>query len=156
MVNFTPRLLKREKRQAEPVNSPLETIKAKNLISPKLPSFKLNMTMEQAVKEFLEHNAPGGPVIDAQGKVVGYLSQKECLLQAKETRYNRTEIGYVSQYMTMLIHDVGKETTLRELVDLFADNWFHNYPVVDHGRLIGVVDRHEVLAAFAQTKATTW
>jgi CBS domain-containing protein len=55
------------------------------------------------------------------------------------------------QYMTSAVKTVTRDTTLRELEALFAKHDFNSFPVVEDGRLSGVVSKFDFLRAFAFT-----
>ena len=55
------------------------------------------------------------------------------------------------QYMTSAVRTVRRETTLRELEALFAEHDFNSFPVVEDGKLAGVVSKFDFLRAFAFT-----
>jgi CBS-domain-containing membrane protein len=57
----------------------------------------------------------------------------------------------VEQYMTHAVQTVGCCTRLRELDGLFRRHDFNAFPVVEAGRLVGVVTKFDFLKAFAFT-----
>ena len=57
----------------------------------------------------------------------------------------------VGQWMTRDVTVVGRDTTLRELEHLIATRDFNAFPVVEHGRMVGIVTKFDFLKAFAFT-----
>jgi CBS domain-containing protein len=57
----------------------------------------------------------------------------------------------VGQWMTRDVTVVGRNTTLRELEHLIATRDFNAFPVVEHGRMVGIVTKFDFLKAFAFT-----
>ena len=55
------------------------------------------------------------------------------------------------QYMTSAVRTVRRETTLRELEALFGEHDFNSFPVIEDGKLAGVVSKFDFLRAFAFT-----
>jgi CBS domain-containing protein len=55
------------------------------------------------------------------------------------------------QYMTSAVKTVTRESTLRELEALFAEHDFNSFPVMQDGKLVGVVSKFDFLKAFAFT-----
>lgn len=158
MVNFTPKLVNRKGTHAVPEvpSRALEQIKAKDLMTKSFPKFFADMPMEAAVSEFVKHPASGGPVVQGNDILIGYLSQRDVLILARESKLNHSEAGQVKKYMYDMVRTIDENTNLLELVDLFSKEWFHNYPVVCKGKLVGMIDRHAVLRAFADFHTTTW
>jgi CBS-domain-containing membrane protein len=57
----------------------------------------------------------------------------------------------VLRYMTRDVIVVARNTTLRELEDLIAAHDFNAFPVLEDGRMIGIVTKFDFLKAFAFT-----
>ncbi|WP_257168949.1 HPP family protein [Bradyrhizobium sp. SRS-191] len=54
-------------------------------------------------------------------------------------------------YMTRTITTVTRDTTIRELGDMFDRDDFNTYPVVENDEVIGIVTKFDVLKCFAFT-----
>lgn len=54
-------------------------------------------------------------------------------------------------YMTRPAQTVTPETTLRELGTLFAERDFNAFPVVEQGKVVGIVTKFDLLKAFVFT-----
>ncbi|MGJ5181697.1 CBS domain-containing protein [Bradyrhizobium oligotrophicum] len=54
-------------------------------------------------------------------------------------------------YMTRTITTVTRETSIRELGDMFDRDDFNTYPVVENDEVIGIVTKFDVLKCFAFT-----
>jgi CBS domain-containing protein len=57
----------------------------------------------------------------------------------------------VDQYMTRPVTTVTRQTTLRELEVLFEKDDFNSFPVVEEGKMVGIVTKFDFLRAFAFT-----
>lgn len=56
-----------------------------------------------------------------------------------------------AQYMTRAVKVVGRQTTMRELEALFAAHDFNAFPVVENGKLLGIVTKLDLLRNFTFT-----
>ena len=56
-----------------------------------------------------------------------------------------------AQYMTPKVKTVTRQCTMGELETLFAQYDFDAYPVVDNGRMLGIVTKFDFLRVFAFT-----
>jgi len=56
-----------------------------------------------------------------------------------------------SQYMTRTVKTVTRQTTMRELEALFEKHDFNAFPVVEDGKMLGIVSKFDFLSAFAFT-----
>ena len=55
------------------------------------------------------------------------------------------------QFMTRTVITVNRQTTMRELAVLFKKHDFNAFPVVEDGRLCGIISKFDFLHAFAFT-----
>ena len=57
----------------------------------------------------------------------------------------------VSQFMTRTVLTVNRQTTMRELALLFEKHDFNAFPVVEDGKMSGIISKFDFLRAFAFT-----
>ena len=57
------------------------------------------------------------------------------------------------QYMTRTVTTVARQTTMRELGALFEKHDFNAFPVVEDGKMLGIVSKFDFLRAFAFTSS---
>ena len=55
------------------------------------------------------------------------------------------------QYMTRAVTTVTRQTTIRELEALFEKHDFNSFPVVEAGKMLGIVTKFDFLRTFAFT-----
>jgi CBS domain-containing protein len=55
------------------------------------------------------------------------------------------------QYMTSAVHTVERNLTLRQLERLFDEHDFNAFPVVEDGRVLGIVTKFDFIRTFAFT-----
>lgn len=56
-------------------------------------------------------------------------------------------------YMTRNVTTVTRDTTIRELSDMFDRDDFNTYPVVENDEVIGIVTKFDILRCFADRKS---
>ncbi len=59
--------------------------------------------------------------------------------------------GTADQYMTRAVTTVTRQTTMRELEALFEKHDFNSFPVVEGGKMLGIITKFDFLRAFAFT-----
>jgi CBS domain-containing protein len=57
----------------------------------------------------------------------------------------------VKQYMTSAVKTVTRQVNMRDLEALFAKHDFNSFPVVEAGKMLGIVSKFDFLRAFAFT-----
>lgn len=106
------------------------------------------MPIFQAITLLLKNRISGAPVVDDDGRLVGVLSEKDCLrVFANEAFFSQNAGGPVSSYMTTNIQSVDPDDDVFKAADLFLKHSFRRLPVVDDGRLVGQISRRDVLKA---------
>jgi len=124
-----------------------------------------------AAKLLLEKGINGIPVVDKKGELVGIICQSDLIAQQKrlpipsiftlldgfiplastkhfEKAVQKIAATTVADAMTPKPVTVQTETSIEELASLMVDKNFHTLPVVDEGKLVGVVGKEDVLRTF--------
>lgn len=125
--------------------------------------------VDMAVRLLAEHDISALPVVDENGALIGILSEADLM--------HRTEIGTekrrpwwresitapvtlamdfakshgkrVHELMTPDVVTVSRDTPLAEIAALFEHHGIKRVPVVEDGRLVGVVSRSNLIQALA-------
>ena len=105
-------------------------------------SIRPEATLAEAVAILTQQHIGGAPVVASDGAVVGVISELALIdvvfdCDAKEAR--------VSDYMTPEVHTVHPDDSLTRPAQLFALYSFRRLPVVEDGRLVGIVTRRDLM-----------
>lgn len=100
-----------------------------------------------AIKMLLDRRHSGAPVIDGDGRLVGILSQKDCLKVVYSASYHQDWGGRVDDYMSAEVATLTSGTDIISAADKFMHSKFRRFPVVRDGGMIGLICRHDVLRA---------
>jgi CBS domain-containing protein len=125
----------------------LGSVVARDYMETQVVTFTPDMEVMTAINDLVKHNISGAPVLDADGKVVGVLSEKDCLKVALTAGYEGVPAGIVSEYMTHNAITVEPDTPILEIASRFLDSAIKRYPVVKNGKLVGQISRADVLRA---------
>jgi len=98
-----------------------------------------------AVDFLLEHRVTGAPVIDANGRLVGMLSERDCLkLLAKGIDFSVPR-GTVADFMTSEITAIPPDMDIYYAAGMFLGSTVRRFPVVEDGKLVGAITRFDIL-----------
>ncbi|MCP4388923.1 MAG: CBS domain-containing protein [Gammaproteobacteria bacterium] len=111
-----------------------------------LVSFEPNDDIIQAMRTLLEKHLSGAPVLSA-GKMVGVLSQKDCLEIVYNTAYHQDWGGQVEQYMNRQVEYIDAGCSILEAAEKFVNSNYRRFPVLRDGQLVGQISRHDILRA---------
>jgi CBS domain-containing protein len=142
-------------------------LKAKDIMTKELITVPPDMAVMKAAKILLEKGINGVPVVDA-GKLVGILCQSDLIAQQKklpvpsfftlldgfiplastkhyEKALHKIAAATVADAMTRDPVTVHPDTTIEKIASLMVDKNFHTIPVVDKGKLVGIVGKEDIL-----------
>ena len=122
----------------------------------------------KAAKILLESHINGVPVIDEKGKLVGILCQSDLVAQQKKLpipsffsfldgiinvssmkqikkQVEKIAATVVAEAMTPNPVTVKPDMDIEVVAALMVENHFHSIPVVDEGKLVGIVGKEDIL-----------
>ncbi len=121
-----------------------------------------------AARLLLENKINGAPVLDASGRLVGVICQSDLVAQQKtlavpsfltvldafipltsqkelEAEVRKVTASTVAQAMTRDPKTVAPDTDISVIANLMVEKKLYTLPVLDGGRLVGVVGKEDVL-----------
>lgn len=125
----------------------LHTVRVQDFMVTDFVKLSPEEDMYHAVKVLTHKEVPAAVVVDKRDKLVGVLSETDCMRVVLDASYNERPPGIVEQYMTKTMDTVDVEATLTDVATIFRDKTHRLYPVMDHGRLVGIITRRRVLRA---------
>ena len=103
--------------------------------------------IRDAVDFLITHEISGAPVIDPDGALIGVISEKDCLrLLAKGDDHQRAS-GTVADFMTREPATFPSTMDVYFAAGVFLTRPYRRFPVVDDGKLVGLVSRRDILRA---------
>lgn len=110
------------------------------------------MSLSAALNKVMQSVTLGGPVIDENEKVVGFLSEQDLLDKLVKASYHCQDTHTVQECMHDDVLSVSPDMSVIELADMMKIGKPKMYPVVDgKGKLVGVITRRDVLRAIGMT-----
>ncbi|MDO9081845.1 MAG: CBS domain-containing protein [Humidesulfovibrio sp.] len=143
-------------------------LKAIDIMTPNPVTLSPETDIRTAATLLLERKINGAPVVDAQGKLVGVLCQSDLVAQQKqvtlpsvfalldgfialssrddfEREIKKIAATKVAEAMTPDPHTVSPQTPIDEIATVMVNEKLFTLPVVDGGRLVGVVGKEDIL-----------
>jgi CBS-domain-containing membrane protein len=142
---------------------------AKDVMTPSVLSIAPDASISAAAHLMLQNKISGLPVIDGSGKLVGILTEGDFLrrieigTQRRRPRwiefligpgrladeYSRSSGRRVSDVMTHDVHTVDPDASLEHIVRTMERHHIKRVPVVEAGKVVGIVTRANLLHALA-------
>jgi CBS domain-containing protein len=139
------------------------------------PSVAPETTVRDLVELFADRNLTFAPVIDANGQLVGVVSESDLVFQEVEgddlhqpysipflgdliplsrdhtdAQFRREFGTTVSDLMSGEPVTVGADDTVHEAARLIAKHDVSRLPVIDDGKVVGTIGRSEIIRALAR------
>lgn len=138
-------------------------------------AFSTDENISDATRRIVERGIDAGPVVDADGRVVGLLSSGDLIMQAAELHFpamftilgatienwrekrkfdrdvNKALGATVGEVMNAEVITIGPDATIEEAATAMHDHDISRLPVVDGiGRLVGIISRYDVLTVMVR------
>ena len=108
------------------------------------------MDVLRATQLLIKSDISGAPVLDKYGRLVGMLTERDCMQVALQGYYHGEPGGLVKKHMSPDPEFVSPEQSILTLAEMFISGRFQRYPVVDNGRLVGMIARWDVMRALSE------
>ncbi|MFO7803358.1 MAG: CBS domain-containing protein [Desulfovermiculus sp.] len=143
-------------------------MKISEIMSTDIITVQPDTKISQAAKLLLDNHFNGLPVVDDENNLVGIICQSDLIVQQKklplptvftlldglipltstshlEKEVQKMAATTVEQAMTPDPTAVSPNTELEDVADMMVKNSFHTIPVVEEGKLLGIVGKEDVL-----------
>ena len=125
----------------------LSAYSVRDYMTRNLLTFTPDTDVMTALGALVKSGHSGAPVCEAGGKLVGMLSEKDCLKVAVMASYEGVSPGTVSDFMASNVQCLAPDETLLAVANRFLDSPFKRFPVIENGKLVGQISRSDVLKA---------
>ncbi|ADH84954.1 CBS domain-containing protein [Desulfurivibrio alkaliphilus] len=143
---------------------------AKDIMTAEVITVSPDLPVEKLASLLWERRISGAPVVDEQGELVGVVTESDLIDQAKklhiptaiavleaviylergrkvEEELNKMAGSTVKDICTTKPATVAPDTPLDEIATVMAEKHLHTLPVMDRGKLVGVVGKADVIRA---------
>ncbi|MTT54120.1 CBS domain-containing protein [Alcanivorax sp. VBW004] len=116
-------------------------------------AIKTGTELTEVVDALLQHKFTGLPVVDSQNKVVGFVSEQDCLRKLLISSYHCEGALVVEDFMHDQPLTVKEDDSAVNVAELMITEKPKIYPVVDaQGILTGLLTREQVLRALKDSR----
>ena len=143
-------------------------LKVKDIMTRKVKTVSPETEIAQAAKLLLSERINGVPVVNNTGEVVGILCQSDLIAQQKsipipslftlldgyipltllsrlDKEVEKIAATKVDHAMTPDPTTVNSDTDIEKVAALMVEKNYHTLPVVDDGKLVGIVGKEDIL-----------
>jgi CBS domain-containing protein len=144
-------------RVSEKRSSPKRLL-VSDVMSHKLVLFRPDESIHEVMKKFIKFRVSGGPVVDISGKLIGIISEADCMKEISDSRYFNMPIldKTVKHFMTNKVQTIDASTTVFDAASLFFKTRKRRFPVLKKDILVGQLSRKDIVIAALNMKSQTW
>lgn len=126
-----------------------EETTAKEIMTRDIVQASEDMTIEEALKVLINHRITGLPVVNANGKMTGVISEYDILTQLSKSTEKNTKVFQDPIHFSKNTDAISEDTPLSKIVTEFIDTKFRRLPVVDKsGNLVGIITRRDLMRVY--------
>lgn len=108
---------------------------------------KADMGLSDAVSHILGSGFLGLPVVDDQKKLIGFLSEQDCIRALMTDSYHCDSHLQVRDIMRQSPLFISSQLSVLELAQIMVKGKPKTFPVVENERVVGLITRAQVMKA---------
>lgn len=128
----------------------MKSVKVQDYMTRRVLSFSPEENIIAALRKLLKVGHSGGPVLDADGNLVGMLSEIDCLKEALQGGYYQEAGDRVCDHMTAEVDKVNADDEILSTADFFLEGR-RRLAVVEDSKLVGLITRQDFAKALIET-----
>jgi CBS domain-containing protein len=117
-------------------------IKAKEIMNTNVITIGPDEDLCEAVRSMVLNHVTGLPVVDENGTLTGMITEKDVLTMLSDMPYQPAR---VADFMTTKVICFNPQDGLDVIAESFRRNHFRRVPIVDDGRLVGIISRRDII-----------
>lgn len=118
---------------------------ASDVMITRVEAFSSDTEIAAAIQTLLARGYSGAPVVDAEGRPIGVLSEHDCVRMLASALYEGWPTGTVGDHMTKGCETVNERDDIVSVAQRFAQGHHRRLLVVREGKLVGLVTRRELM-----------
>jgi CBS domain-containing protein len=128
-----------------------EMVTIQDIMTKRVVTLHLDDSVATAIETLNAQHTGGLPVVDDEGAIVGMISELALIDVVFDSNMRYAP---VSKFMTPNVQVVHPQELLSRAAQLFALYSFRRLPVVENGKLVGIVTRRDLMNHAMRTNET--
>jgi CBS domain-containing protein len=122
-------------------------ITARAVMTAKVVTARRDTDIYEAIRIMVDNDISGLPVVNDDQTLAGIITEKDVL----KLLYNfEDRPGKVEDFMTKTIVCFSPEDSLDEITENLCRNRYRRVPILDNGRLVGIISRKDIISYMRQ------
>ncbi|MCH8535533.1 MAG: CBS domain-containing protein [Flavobacteriaceae bacterium] len=136
----------------------VDQIRVKDCMNTSMVVFNEEMSLLEAMEIMIKNKVSGGPVVDEHKKLVGVISEGDCVKQISDSRYYNMPMSdvKVKDKMSTTVESIHPEENIFDVGNKFLHLKRRRFPVVENGKLVGLVSQKDMLRVATGMSGNHW
>lgn len=145
-------------KRAKATKGSSENIKVSDYMSTNLTTFSPEQSVMEVMNTLIKKKISGGPVVNERNELVGIISEGDCMKQISNSRYYNQPMEdiKVEEHMVKNVETIDGEMNVFDAADKFLASRRRRFPIVEEGKLVGLISQKDILKAALELKGTSW
>ena len=132
-------------------------ISAREIMSEQVVTIHEDLQVSQVAHLMLRDRVSAFPVVRADNELIGIITMTDLfrIIDLSVQQHGRDFIAHLAslkdlraaEIMSQETVTITPDTRLSQIIRLLIDKNMHTFPVVDQGKIVGIVSRHDILNA---------
>jgi CBS domain-containing protein len=120
----------------------MKTTKARDIMTTNIIATKKDIHLTEVMALLLRNHISGLPVEDDEGNLIGIISEIDLVNSVFSGNADGTT---AEEVMSKAVLSFSPDMELAELVQVFSSKRLRRVPIVDKGKVVGIVSRRDIL-----------
>lgn len=149
------------------------SVQVRDIMATKVLSVTPMTPYHEIVNLLLDHDISGLPVVDADGNLLGIVSEADLISKEAYDEAPRRHLGFLRDHiagrdtgwvrkaaarnaqelMTSPVQSISPDDDLATAARMMLEGHLKRLPVLENGKLVGLIARHDLLRPFSRTDA---
>lgn len=144
----------RRSKSRTDLNNLDKKIKVSDYMTRNITAFHPEQSIIEVIQILLAKDISGGPVVNDDNELVGIISEGDCLKEISDCRYHNypMENIRVKDHMIKRVDTIDGNMNVLDAANKFLETRHRRFPIVENGRLVGLISQRDVLNAAIRLK----
>jgi len=123
------------------------TLTARDIMTKRVITLRPDHDLFDVIDLFVRNKISGAPVVDRNGKYLGVFSERASISLLLDAAERGTPTNHIENFIDTEAATVDPHTGLLSIAQILMQTQYRRLPVVERGRVIGLISRRDVLRA---------
>jgi CBS domain-containing protein len=145
-------------KRAKPTKAVASNIKVSDYMSRNLITFSPDQSVMDVMNILIKKKISGGPVVNEKNELLGIISEGDCMKEISNSRYHNHPMQdvKVKDHMATAVETLEGNMNVFDAADKFLSSRRRRFPILENGKLVGIISQKDVLKAAIEMKGQTW